>query len=83
MVGVTLNFAAQHKKHGFLNEFYDDEGWWALAWLDVYELHGSARYLEMAESTFADMSSSFFPLPYVWRSPQKARLAQLSGLGGE
>lgn len=51
--------AAQHKNHGFLNEFYDDEGWWALAWLDVYELRGGARYLEMSESIFADMSSGW------------------------
>jgi len=53
-------FLAAQKKHpGFLNEFYDDEGWWALAWLDVYELRGGARYRAMAETIFADMSSGW------------------------
>lgn len=26
---------AQDKNPGFLNKFYDDEGWWALAWLPL------------------------------------------------
>jgi hypothetical protein len=26
---------AQKTKAGFLNMFYDDEGWWALAWIDA------------------------------------------------
>ena len=47
----------------FLNEFYDDEGWWALAWIDTYELapHGDPgkRYLHMAETIFADMSGGW------------------------
>ena len=47
----------------FLNEFYDDEGWWALAWIDSYELapHGDPgkRYLRMAETIFADMSGGW------------------------
>ncbi len=47
--------AAQHRSPGFLNEFYDDEGWWALAWLDVYSLRHEPRYLHMAETIFADM----------------------------
>ncbi len=51
--------AAQHKNPGFLNEFYDDEGWWALAWLDVYDLRHDPRYLKMAESIFADMSGGW------------------------
>lgn len=40
---------------GFLNKYYDDEGWWALAWIDVYDLTGNADYLHMADSIFADM----------------------------
>ena len=41
---------------GFLNDYYDDEGWWALAWIDVYDLTHEKRYLEMAGSIFRDMT---------------------------
>jgi predicted alpha-1,6-mannanase (GH76 family) len=43
----------------FLNEYYDDEGWWALGWAGAYELTHEARYLEMAETIFADMSGGW------------------------
>ncbi len=43
----------------FLNEFYDDEGWWALAWIDTFELTHDKRYLRMAETIFADMSGGW------------------------
>ena len=43
----------------FLNKFYDDEGWWALAWIDAYRATNEARYLEMAEQIFADMSEGW------------------------
>lgn len=48
--------AAQHKNPRFLNEFYDDEGWWALAWLDVHERLDDSRYLDMSKAIFEDMS---------------------------
>ena len=54
--------AAAHSKPGrnyttnFLNGQYDDEGWWALAWLKTYELHADARYLAMAVTIFNDMA---------------------------
>jgi predicted alpha-1,6-mannanase (GH76 family) len=48
--------AAQKTSPGFLNNFYDDEGWWALAWIDAYDLTRNAQYLAMAESIFADMA---------------------------
>ncbi|KAK0665710.1 family 76 putative glycoside hydrolase [Cercophora samala] len=41
----------------FINEYYDDEGWWALAWIRSYDLTRSIEYLEMAESIFEDMHS--------------------------
>ena len=39
----------------FLNDFYDDEGWWALAWLRVYDRTKEQKYLQMAAGIFEDM----------------------------
>lgn len=44
---------------GFINQYYDDEGWWALAWIDAYDFTGRPEYLQMAESIFADMTSGW------------------------
>ncbi|MDX1991405.1 MAG: glycoside hydrolase family 76 protein [bacterium] len=44
---------------GFLNEFYDDEGWWALTWIHAYDLTGETRYLEVAEAIFADITGAW------------------------
>jgi predicted alpha-1,6-mannanase (GH76 family) len=43
----------------FLNEYYDDEGWWALAWIRAYDLTGETRYLKMAKTIFADMAGGW------------------------
>jgi predicted alpha-1,6-mannanase (GH76 family) len=51
--------AAQKTSVGFLNKFYDDEGWWALAWIDAYDLTGDRRYLAMSESIFKDMAGGW------------------------
>jgi predicted alpha-1,6-mannanase (GH76 family) len=52
-------YAAQKRFPGFINEYYDDEGWWVLAWVDAYEDTHDARYLNTAESIFQDMT-------YAW-----------------
>ena len=44
---------------GFLNNYYDDEGWWALAWIDAYDLTSQPQYLAMARSIFTDMSGGW------------------------
>ena len=44
---------------GFINRFYDDEGWWALAWIDVYDLTSDPQYLNSAESIFSDMAGGW------------------------
>ncbi|CAK7228490.1 hypothetical protein SCUCBS95973_006898 [Sporothrix curviconia] len=46
---------------GFINTFYDDEGWWALAWIRAFDVTGTAAYLAMAESIFADMQTGTQP----------------------
>ncbi|HVW79278.1 MAG TPA: glycoside hydrolase family 76 protein [Alloacidobacterium sp.] len=50
---------AQETSAGFLNDYYDDEGWWALAWIDVYDLTHQRQYLTMARSIFTDMAHSW------------------------
>jgi predicted alpha-1,6-mannanase (GH76 family) len=50
------NTFARNAEDKFLNEYYDDEGWWALAWIDAYEWSHDTRYLDMAEQIFADMT---------------------------
>ncbi|MCC8144440.1 MAG: glycoside hydrolase family 76 protein [Tannerellaceae bacterium] len=39
----------------YINDYYDDEGWWALAWIEAYKLTGTEKYLTMAETVFEDM----------------------------
>jgi predicted alpha-1,6-mannanase (GH76 family) len=48
---------AQHAN--FVNEYYDDDGWWALAWIEAYDVAGDARYLSMAETIFAAMTGAW------------------------
>jgi predicted alpha-1,6-mannanase (GH76 family) len=40
---------------GFLNGFYDDEGWWALAWMRVYDVSKNPVHLRTAADIFNDM----------------------------
>jgi predicted alpha-1,6-mannanase (GH76 family) len=53
-------FKEAQKEHVlFRNEFYDDEGWWALAWIQAYDVTHRAKYLSMAESIFGDMTEGW------------------------
>ena len=45
--------------NNFLNDYYDDEGWWALAWIRGYDITGDARYLAMAKTIFADITTGW------------------------
>ena len=41
----------------FMDDFYDDNAWWALAWVKAYDLTGNSKYLNMAVTIFDDMAS--------------------------
>jgi predicted alpha-1,6-mannanase (GH76 family) len=53
------NTFVKNSDKNFLNKYYDDEGWWALAWLDAYDWSHDARYLDMAGKIFADMQQGW------------------------
>lgn len=43
----------------FLNEYYDDEGWWALAWIHAYDLTGKPKYLDASKTIFDDLTKGW------------------------
>jgi predicted alpha-1,6-mannanase (GH76 family) len=58
-LSAVANTYALNSSGGFLNQYYDDEGWWALAWIASYDWTGSAAYLNMAGQIFADMTNGW------------------------
>jgi predicted alpha-1,6-mannanase (GH76 family) len=57
---VVENTFDLHEGSQFLNQFYDDEGWWALTWINAHDFtrdeERGQRYLTMAKHLFEDMS---------------------------
>jgi predicted alpha-1,6-mannanase (GH76 family) len=58
-VGDIATIFARYSGSNYLNSFYDDEGWWALAWIDAYDLTQNQQYLAMAQTIFADMTGGW------------------------
>ena len=48
---------------GFLDNYYDDELWWALAWIEVYDVTGDAKYLDTAATIFEDAKAAWGTTP--------------------
>lgn len=58
----------------YINDYYDDEGWWALAWLDAFELTADEKFLDMARIIFKDISKG-------WDAKCKGGIYWKKGLG--
>jgi predicted alpha-1,6-mannanase (GH76 family) len=55
----TTHRRAHRVNPGFSNEYYDDDGWWALAWIAAFDLTGEAKYLDLARTLFAGMAAGW------------------------
>lgn len=52
---------------GFLNGYYDDEGWWALAWIQAFDVTKNLLFLQTSISIFNDMKiGSTTPCGGIW-----------------
>jgi predicted alpha-1,6-mannanase (GH76 family) len=51
--------AAGCRHRGFLVRFFDDNGWWALAWIKAYDLTSEDRYLDAARGIFDNLVSGW------------------------
>jgi predicted alpha-1,6-mannanase (GH76 family) len=55
-LGQIADTDAEHTYSGFINSYYDDEGWWALAWVKAFDVTGNQRYLHNAQVIFANLT---------------------------
>ncbi len=55
-ISTTFN---DNNSNNFLNNYYDDEGWWALTWIKAYDFTGNVTYLNAAKTIFTDMAGGW------------------------
>ncbi len=58
-LSILSNTFALNSGGNFLNDYYDDEGWWCNAWIRAFDLTGNAAFLAMAKTIFADMTTGW------------------------
>ncbi|MGD0554161.1 MAG: glycoside hydrolase family 76 protein [Streptosporangiaceae bacterium] len=79
---IERTFQRAPRRHpGFVNEYFDDCGWWALAWIDAHDLTGSPAYLSAAADIFDHMTSGWDDGMW-WRAARDYKNAITSELFG-
>ena len=56
---TILAIFQKHSAGNFINDYYDDEGWWALTWIKAFDLTQQPQYLSMARTLFVDMEGGW------------------------
>jgi hypothetical protein len=79
MFSTVLINAPAFAFKGFLNDYYDDELWWCLAWIQVYDVTQDQKYLDTAVAIYEDAKSVYGQTPcgglwYVFPLKQSSSL---------
>nr|OQO20222.1 hypothetical protein B0A51_11629 [Rachicladosporium sp. CCFEE 5018] len=54
---TTYNAAPASNGGTWLNDYYDDEAWWALGWIAAFDITQDINYLSTARSIFQDLTT--------------------------
>ena len=57
----AVNEAPPPTPGNFIDTAYDDTQWWALTWLNAYELTGNPAYLQMVEKMYSYVTTAWTP----------------------
>ncbi|MBF9253566.1 hypothetical protein I2I11_09700 [Pontibacter sp. 172403-2] len=52
---IETFYEAQDRRHGWLNDYYDDENWFVLTLIHAYDVTGEKKYLDKAEEVYNDI----------------------------
>ena len=55
---IETFYEAQDRRHGWLNDYYDDENWFVLTLIHAYDVTGNKKYLSKAEEIYADIQNT-------------------------
>lgn len=79
MLSDILVAAKAFNGGSFLNQFFDDEGWWAMGWIKAYDVTKDTKYLAAAQDIFKDMlTGQKAKCGGIWWSKDKAYNAAIA-----
>ncbi|CCU78502.1 glycosyl hydrolase family 76 [Blumeria hordei DH14] len=63
----------------FMNDYYDDELWWALAWIKVYDVTSNQVYLNTAAAIFEDSKNNWGQTPCggIWWDKKHTKISAI------
>jgi predicted alpha-1,6-mannanase (GH76 family) len=83
--GTVSMFYELQAKRGWLDDYYDDENWIALALLHTYSVTGDTLYLDQAKTVFADIMKGWdvtccgaHPGGIWWHKPNDSKVTAIN-----
>jgi len=80
---ISNTYAKSRNQFGYKdwkNDYYDDMGWWAMAWIASYDLTGDTKYLDSAKDLFEDMTGGWNTpcVGGIWWDKQRGYIAAIA-----